>query len=247
MSEASFIHFPPAAKRSSPDGAALTFWFFWVKPKEQILSSQKKANHSQGVKVSKCQDVKMKKRFGGQPPNGLLISRRQLISNPCRPIMHINNPTADKPTLFRHMLQDPIIRMRIHPEMRLLRMTPSEALIPNMRPCPIRSQPMNHPIRLIIQPGTPFDHPVEGIRSRHEAEGRMNATLLRIHHHETMPLPNLPFDLLLRRIPVDPLVRIPATRHERPSIRKNLHQPRQIGQRPLPNLQFHIQCHFILN
>ncbi|MDY4551388.1 MAG: hypothetical protein SPD54_06125 [Parabacteroides sp.] len=35
MSEASFIHFPTAAKRSSPDGAALTFWFFWVKPKER--------------------------------------------------------------------------------------------------------------------------------------------------------------------------------------------------------------------
>ncbi|MDD7722526.1 MAG: hypothetical protein PUK64_06015 [bacterium] len=37
LSEASFIHFPPAAKRSSPDGAALTFWFFWVKPKERDL------------------------------------------------------------------------------------------------------------------------------------------------------------------------------------------------------------------
>ena len=35
LSEASFIHFPTAAKRSSPDGAALTFWFFWVKPKER--------------------------------------------------------------------------------------------------------------------------------------------------------------------------------------------------------------------
>ncbi|MCF2659869.1 hypothetical protein JQM83_11860 [Parabacteroides distasonis] len=44
MSEASFIHFPPAAKRSSPAGAALTFWFFWVKPKErnhQLEPSQK--------------------------------------------------------------------------------------------------------------------------------------------------------------------------------------------------------------
>ena len=44
LSEASFIHFPTAAKRSSPDGAALTFWFFWVKPKERnhrLVPSQK--------------------------------------------------------------------------------------------------------------------------------------------------------------------------------------------------------------
>ena len=41
LSEASFIHFPTAAKRSSPDGAALTFWFFWVKPKERNISIQK--------------------------------------------------------------------------------------------------------------------------------------------------------------------------------------------------------------
>ena len=48
LSEASFIHFPPAAKRSSPDGAALTFWFFWVKPKErdlQIWVKPKERNH----------------------------------------------------------------------------------------------------------------------------------------------------------------------------------------------------------
>ena len=84
LSEASFIHFPPAAKRSSPDGAALTFWFFWVKPKERnhqakrtehpnwlpsqkngIIESQAKRtytsnpkarNDSHRVKMSKCQN-----------------------------------------------------------------------------------------------------------------------------------------------------------------------------------------------
>ena len=80
LSEASFIHFPPAAKRSSPDGAALTFWFFWVKPKERnipigcqakrtessrvkpkerIHSNPKARNDSHGVKVSTCQSVKI--------------------------------------------------------------------------------------------------------------------------------------------------------------------------------------------
>ena len=59
LSEASFIHFPPAAKRSSPDGAALTFWFFWVKPKERIHSNPKERNDSHGVKMSKCQSVKI--------------------------------------------------------------------------------------------------------------------------------------------------------------------------------------------
>ncbi|MDD7723772.1 MAG: hypothetical protein PUK64_12485, partial [bacterium] len=78
--------FPPAAKRSSPDGAALTFWFFWVKPKERNIpigcqakrtesSSQKNGiyhsgqtfwitnpkerNHGHRVKMSKCQSVKI--------------------------------------------------------------------------------------------------------------------------------------------------------------------------------------------
>ena len=41
LSEASFIHFPTAAKRSSPAGAALNFWFFWVKPKERNIPIQK--------------------------------------------------------------------------------------------------------------------------------------------------------------------------------------------------------------
>ena len=41
LSEASFIHFPTAAKRSSPAGAALNFWFFWFKPKERNISIQK--------------------------------------------------------------------------------------------------------------------------------------------------------------------------------------------------------------
>ena len=59
LSEASFIHFPTAAKRSSPDGAALTFWFFWVKPKERIHSNPKERNHSHRVKMSKCQSVKI--------------------------------------------------------------------------------------------------------------------------------------------------------------------------------------------
>ena len=69
LSEASFIHFPTAAKRSSPDGAALTFWFFWVKPKERNIpigcqakrteSSSQKSETT--VKMSKCQSVKIKK------------------------------------------------------------------------------------------------------------------------------------------------------------------------------------------
>ena len=92
LSEASFIHFPPAAKRSSPDGAALTFWFFWVKPKERDLQiwvkpkernipigCQAKRTESSRVKpkerilsiqksettvnMSKCQSVKMKMRW----------------------------------------------------------------------------------------------------------------------------------------------------------------------------------------
>ncbi|MCI6877142.1 MAG: hypothetical protein MR873_12855, partial [Parabacteroides sp.] len=82
--EASFIHFPTAAKRSSPDGAALTFWFFWVKPKERNIpiGCQAKRTESSRVKpkerilpiqksettiiVSSCQNVKVSKsKMGG--------------------------------------------------------------------------------------------------------------------------------------------------------------------------------------
>ncbi|MDY3142799.1 MAG: hypothetical protein SOW30_08970, partial [Parabacteroides sp.] len=41
---------------SSPDGAALTFWFFWVKPKERILPIQRRETT---VMVSRCQSVKI--------------------------------------------------------------------------------------------------------------------------------------------------------------------------------------------
>ena len=142
------------------------------------------------------------------------------------PIRYINNPAIMEPMLAQDMLQDPVVVVRIDPEIGGVPETPRQTLVSDAGNRTIRCQTMQHGIGRIVQPRTIIDMAIGRVLADNETEGRHNPP--RRKADITMLLLNLAEDKFPLRIAGNPLVRIPGSRHKGTCDIENRHDCLQI-------------------